>query len=66
MAKGNLKNVRVAQPKWDLAKKVAARRGDTVSGVLNASLTRYIKRHATEAELAELDADQPARTTAAA
>lgn len=37
--------VRVETPLWTEAKRIAAKRGETVSDVLRAALRRYVKRH---------------------
>ena len=65
MAKDNLRNFRVATPKWELALKVAEREGTTVSGVLTAALDKFLKKHATDEELAGLDNPVPTADTAA-
>ena len=65
MAKDNLRNFRVDKPKWDLALRVAGRQGTSVSAVLNAALDRYLKKHATDEELAGLDTPVPTADTAA-
>jgi hypothetical protein len=66
MPKGNLRNIRVDQPRWDLALRVAAREGTSISAVLSLALDRFLKKHATTEELAELTADQSTSTASVA
>lgn len=45
MGKTPLRNLRVPDDLWDAAQAIAAERGESVSDVLRAALTRYVKRH---------------------
>lgn len=65
MPKGNLRNIRVDQPRWELALAVAARQGTSISAVLSLALDKFLKKHATDEELAALTADQTTSTPAA-
>lgn len=40
-----LRNVRIADPLWTAARAVAEGRGENLSDVIRAALTRYVKRH---------------------
>lgn len=40
-----LRNVRVSDELWEAVKRIAERRGQTVSGVIRDALAVYVQRH---------------------
>jgi len=44
----NLRNVRVPAPLWAKARAVAAARGESLSEVIRAALSAYVKKHGKE------------------
>lgn len=53
------RNVRVPNRRWALAGLITKRRGEDRSALVNTSLERYNKRHATPAELEQVAAMFP-------
>jgi hypothetical protein len=40
-----LRNVRIADPLWNAAKEITEKRGETLTGVIEDALKRYVARH---------------------